>query len=428
MLESFFKLKEKGTDVKTEFLAGLTIFLTMLYIVPVNAIILSSTGMDFDALIIATALVTSFVTILNGLWANTPIAMSVGMGMNAYFAFGLVGGMQIPWETALGIVFLSGIFFLVLSATKFRRWIIDSMPLDLRRAISSSIGMFLAFIGLKQMGIIVNDEATLVSLGDLTNIEVQLGLVGILTVFILSSRNIKGAFLISVITTSIIAYILGIAQAPSEFTSAPVSIAPIAFELDILSALSLSLLPVIVVFVVTDMFDSLGTLAGIGSRAKLFDKDSKELQKTLESDAVATVSGSLLGVSTTTAFIESASGVEEGGRSGLTALFVGVLFILPIFFLPLFKAIPQNAIYPVLVMTGALMFSELAYINLKDKIVAISSFVMIIMMPLTFSITDGIASGFVVFVILKVLNQNFKSLNLGTVLIFLISLVALIVR
>ena len=428
MLESFFKLKEKGTDVKTEFLAGLTIFLTMLYIVPVNAIILSSTGMDFDALIIATALVTSFVTILNGLWANTPIAMSVGMGMNAYFAFGLVGGMQIPWETALGIVFLSGIFFLILSATKFRRWIIDSMPLDLRRAISSSIGMFLAFIGLKQMGIIVNDEVTLVSLGDLTNIEVQLGLVGILIVFILSSRNIKGAFLISVVITSIIAYILGIAQAPSEFTSAPVSIAPIAFELDILSALSLSLLPVIVVFVVTDMFDSLGTLAGIGSRAKLFDKDSKELQKTLESDAVATVSGSLLGVSTTTAFIESASGVEEGGRSGLTALFVGVLFILPIFFLPLFKAIPQNAIYPVLVMTGALMFSELAHINLKDKIVAISSFVMIIMMPLTFSITDGIASGFVVFVILKVLNQNFKSLNLGTVLIFLISLVALIVR
>ena len=423
-----FKLKEHGTDVKTEFRAGFTTFLTMMYIVPVNAIIMSKTGMDFGALVTATALITIFATILNGLWANTPIAMSVGMGLNAYFTFGLVLGMKIPWQTALGIVFISGVLFLILSFTKFRVWIMQSVPVDLRRAISAGIGAFIAFIGLKEMGMVVANPAVLVGLGDFSDPKVILGVVGLVLTFGLFTLRVKGAFIIAILATSAVAWIFGIASFPTEFISMPASISSIAMHLDITSALTLALFPVIITFMITDLFDSLGTLTGVGFRAGIFKDDGKELQRTLEVDAGATVGGTLLGVSTTTSFIESASGVEEGGRTGLTAVATGLFFILTLFMMPFFKEIPPNAIYPILVVVGVLMFSEVANINFEDNSVAVATFFIVIMMPLTYSITNGLAFGFISYLLLKLIKREIQDVNIGIITLAAVSMIAFLVH
>ncbi|MEN8717366.1 MAG: NCS2 family permease [Sulfurovum sp.] len=428
----FFKLEKNGTNVKTEFFAGLTTFLTMMYIVPVNGFILADAGLPMDAVITATALITILATLFSGLWSNTPIAMSVGMGLNAYFSYGLVLGMEIPWQTALGIVFISGVLFVILSLTNFRVWIMTSIPMDLRRAISAGIGAFIAFIGLKQMGIIVDNPATLVSIGDFSKPEVLIGILGLILAVTFYSYRVKGAFIVSILLTSIVAWFFGIGQVPETLFSAPASISPIAFELDIVSALTLSLLPVIITFLITDMFDTLGTLTGVGTRAKLFqenNKDDKSLQKTLEADAVATTAGSLLGVSTTTSFIESASGVEEGGRTGLTAVFTALFFVTTLFMLPLFKSIPSNAIYPVLVVVGILMFTELGKIKFDaiDTASKTAIFLIVIFMPLTYSITNGIAAGFLLYSIVKLVRREFKDLNLGIIVITLISALAFII-
>ena len=428
----FFKLKQNGTSVKTEFSAGLTTFLTMMYIVPVNAIIMSKTGMPMDALITATALITVIATVLNGIWANTPVAMSVGMGLNAYFTFGLVLGMQIPWQTALGVVFISGIIFVVLSFTNFRIWVLKSIPDDVRRSISAGIGAFIAFVGLQQMGVVVNNDAVLVGLGNLKDPNVILGFVGLFFVILFWAWKVKGAFIIAVFTTSVIAWIFGIAPYPKEFTSLPASISPVFLELDIMGALSFALLPVIATFFVTDLFDSIGTLAGVGNRAGIFDESNQKgvekLEKTLEADAVATVAGSLVGVSTTTSFAESASGVEEGGKTGLTAVFCGLFFVLTIFMLPLFKAIPSNAIYPILVMVGVLMFSELGNINFKDPAIAISTFLIVILMPLTYSITTGLSFGFMAYLLVRIMRREWEYVNIGVVVLALISFIVFLVH
>ncbi len=429
----YFKLKEHNTSVKTELTAGFTTFLTMMYIVPVNGFILADAGLPMDAVVTATAIITILATLLSGLWSNTPIAMSVGMGLNAYFSYGLVLGMKIPWETALGIVFLSGILFVILSFTNFRVWIMTSIPMSLRRAISAGIGTFIAFIGLKQMGMIVNNDATLVGLGDFSNTNVFLGAIGLVLAFVFYAYRLKGAFIFSIAITSIIGWIFGIGEAPKEFFAAPASIEPILMQLDITSALTLSLFPVVITFLITDMFDTLGTLTGVGTRANLFqenNKDDKSLQKTLEADAVATVGGSLLGVSTTTSFIESASGVEQGGRTGLTAVFTAAFFILTLFMLPLFKSIPSNAIYPVLVVVGVLMFSELGKINFEnvDLATAAGAFFIVLLMPLTFSITNGIAAGFVTYTIIKLAKNEREDLNLGVILLTLISLLVFVLQ
>jgi len=422
----FFRLKEHNTTTSTEIRAGFTTFLTMLYIVPVNALIMSNAGMPMEALITATALITIIATILNGLWANTPVAMSVGMGVNAYFTYGLVIGMKMPWQSALGVVFISGIIFFTLSLTPFRIWIIESLPEDLRRAISAGIGTFIAFIGLKEMGIIVDNPATLVGLGDLSNVDTLLGIFGLIVVSALYSLRVKGAFILSILITSIVGWLFTPLSFPKEIFSMPSSISPIFFELDILSALKLSLLPVIITFLITDMFDSLGTLAGVGFRAGLFKKNSKDLEKTLQADGFATIMGSLMGTSTTTAFIESASGVEEGGRTGLTAVATGLFFILTLFLLPLFKSIPPNAIYPVLIMVGVLMFSELSKIDFTDTATAIASFLIVIMMPLTYSITNGLAFGFIAYLFIKLIKREFTDISLGMWLLSGISLLVFI--
>ncbi|WP_149712156.1 NCS2 family permease [Campylobacter concisus] len=428
----FFDLAQNKTSVKQEFGAGLTTFLAMMYIVPVNAIIMSKTGMPYEALITATALITIFSTILNGLWANTPVAMSVGMGLNAYFTFGLCIGMKVPWQTALGVVFLSGVIFVVLSFTNFRMWIIRSIPLDLRRAISAGIGTFISFVAFQQMGFIVNNDAVLVGIGNFKDPNVLLGVLGLFLVVCFWAWKIKGAFILAVLATSVIAWVLGIAPHPKEIFSTPASISPIFLELDIKGALSLALLPVVITFFVTDLFDSIGTLAGVGTRAGIFDENKKDgvvkLEKTLEADAVATAAGSLVGVSTTTSFVESASGVEEGGRTGLTAVFCGLLFILTLFMLPLFKAIPGNAIYPILVMVGVLMFAELASINFKDPAIAVATFFIVVLIPLTYSITNGLAFGFMSYVIVKLIKREFSDINLGVVVLALISFIVFLVH
>jgi len=426
MFESFFKLSEKNTSISTEMRAGFTTFLAMMYIVPVNAGIMSLTGMPFDALITATAVVTIIATIINGFWSNTPIAMSVGMGLNAYFTFGLVKGMGIPWQTALGIVMISGLIFLILSLTRFRVMILESVPMDIRRAISAGIGVFIAFIGLEGMKIIVNDDAVLVSLGNLHDPNVLLGILGFILAAIFYSYKIKGTFIFSILITSIIAWLFGLAKLPTDIISMPASMSPISFHFDLMSALSLSLLPVIITFLITDMFDTVGTLAGIGMRADLCKDGSKELQKTLEADAMASVIGGTLGTSTTTSFIESAAGVEDGGRTGLTAVITGLLFITTLFFLPIYKAIPENAIYPILVMIGVLMFSEIKNINFKDTTISISAFITIILMPLTYSITLGLSAGFVLYLILALFRKEFDKINIGTIILGIIGFLAFI--
>ena len=429
-----FKLKEHNTDVKTEFLAGFTTFLTMMYIIPVNGFILAHAGLPMGAVVTATALITILATLFNGLWGNTPVAMSVGMGLNAYFAYGLVEHMKIPWQTALGIVFISGIIFVILSFTKFRVWIMNSIPMDLRRSISAGIGAFIAFIGFKEMHIIVPDKATFVALGHFSDPHVLLGAFGIILTLTLYAYRVKGAFILAVAISSILGWaFIGDLKFPTEYLSMPASIEPIAMQLDIMSALTLTLAPVIITFLITDMFDTLGTLTAVGARANLFQDDTtkdKALEKTLEADAAATVAGSLLGVSTTTSFIESASGVEAGGRTGLTSVFTAMFFVLTLFMLPIFKAIPEPAILPVLVAVGVLMFMELGRMNFKDMDVATAaaSFFSILLMPLTFSITNGLAAAFVTYTAIKLAKREFKDLNLGVIIIALISVIVFVIH
>jgi AGZA family xanthine/uracil permease-like MFS transporter len=404
-----FKLKENHTTVKTELIAGMTTFFAMLYIIPVNASIMSAAGMPFGALVTATALMTIFASIFNGLFSNTPIAMSVGMGLNAYFAYGLVNAMKIPWESALGIVFLSGVLYIIISITPLRQWMIETIPLDVKRAVSAGIGAFIAFIGLKEMGVVVNSDATLVTLGNLKDPAVLLGLFGLIIGLYFSIKKFKGALILSIVITACVAWVFGLATLPKTLFSMPASIMPIALHVDIASAFSLALLPVIITFLVSDLFDTLGTLTGVGLRANMFnDHRSKELEKTIQADGVATAVSALVGVTSTTSFIESAAGVEAGGRTGLTAVTTGVLFLLPLFMLPFFEAIHTNAIYPVLVIVGALMFSELRSIDYSNPAIVFSTFFMVMMMPLTYSITNGLMLGALIYVLVEIMQGNFE--------------------
>jgi len=423
MILDRFKLQQNGTTIKKEFIAGLTTFVAMLYIIPVNAGIMSQAGIPFDALVSATALITIIATIANGLWANTPIAMSVGMGLNAYFTFGLVIGMKIPWQTALGVVFISGVLYVLIALTPIRRWIIDTIPLDIKRASSAGIGAFIALIGLKEMGIIVSSKATLVTLGDISDPHILFGLFGLVVALLLSILKIRGALILSILITSSLAWISGFSPLPKEVVSAPASISDIAFELDIKDALSLILLPAIITFLITDIFDTIGTLVGVGLRADLFkDNNSTKLQKTMEADAASTVVSGLFGVTSSTAFIESATGIEEGGRTGLSAVFTGLLFILPLFFLPIFEAIPSFAIYPILIIVGSLMFSELGRIDYSDDAVKYATFFIVLMMPLTYSITNGLMIGAFVYSAIKLFKKEFDVLMSAMGLMALIAI------
>ena len=392
----------------------MTVFLAMLYIIPLNALILSQAGMPYDALITATALITILATATNAIYAKTPIALSVGMGLNAYFTFGLVKGLGMPWQSALGIVFVSGLIFVLLSLTPFRRIALQQIPIDLRRSIGAGIGAFLAFIALKQMGIVVADPATLVTLGSLSEPAVLLGLGVTLLIIILHTNNVPGAFVIAIATGAITAWISGLSQLPQTLFSMPASIAPIALELDFSAFSALTVIPIVIAFLVTDIFDSVGTLSGVGGR--IF-KDESKLEKTFQVDALFSSIGALFGLSTVTSFVESAAGVEQGGRTGLSTLITALLFILTLFMLPLFSAIHPNAIYPVLIVVGILMFNDVAKIDFSDFAIASSSFITIIMIPFTSSIATGLALGMVSFVIVKMAQRDFKALNIELLLL-----------
>ncbi|EAK0436879.1 NCS2 family permease [Campylobacter lari] len=434
----FFKLKEHNSDVKTEIYAGIATFLAMIYIIPVNANIMSNSGMPLEALIVATALVTIIATTFSAFFSNTPVAMSVGMGLNAYFTFSVCNTYQIPWQSALGAVFLSGIVFTLLSFTNFRIWVIKSIPNDLRRAISAGIGTFIAFMGLVQMGIITKSEATLVGLGDFSSTKVLFGLFGLFLVFVFWAWRIKAAFILAVFVSALCAWIFGIdgAKFPEQLLSLPVisgdnGLSAIFGKLDIKGALELSMIPIVLTFFVTQLFDSVGTITGVGSRGKIFDdpkQGEKKLGKTLGADAASSAMGAVVGTSTVTAFVESSAGVEAGGRTGLTALVTAICFVFTLFLLPVFKAIPANSIYPILVLVGVLMFMEVANINFKDKAIAVSAFFIIIMMPLTYSITTGFAFGFIVYLFMRIMQKEFDKINLGIIVLSAISLLVFLLQ
>ncbi|AKF25251.1 guanine permease [Sulfurovum lithotrophicum] len=412
----FFKLKEHGTDVKTEVIAGVSTFLAMLYIIPVNAAIMSEADIPYDALVTATAVMTILATLINAFWSNTPVAMSVGMGLNAFFTFGLVKGMGMTWQTALGVEVVSSTLYVLVTMTPLRRWLIETMPMDFKRAVSAGIGAFISFIGLEQLHIIVKSDATLVTLGKLNEAPVLMGIFSLLLALFLLLRKVQGAFIVSIAATTVLAWLLGISELPKSFISMPASMSPILFKMDIMEVLKLSMVPVLLTFLITDIFDTIGTLTGLGLRAGLFEgKRSVALEKSIEADAAGTFLSGFAGVTSTTPFIESAAGVEAGGRTGLTALVTALLFILPLFALPFFKAIPSFAIYPVLILVGTMMFSELRSINYDDPAMQYSTFFTVLGMPMTYSITDGLMLGALVYVAVKVMNGEMQEISKGMI-------------
>lgn len=399
-MEKLFQLKEHGTTVKQEIIAGVTTFLTMAYIIFVNPSILSMTGMDKGALITVTCLASAIGTAITAFWVNAPLAMAPGMGLNAFFTFTLVLGNGATWEQALGVVFISGVIFLALTFSGLREKIIDAIPAEIRLAVGAGIGLFIAFIGMQGMGLIVSNPATVVALGKF-NLNVVLGLVGFAIMGFLEMKKVKGGILIGIVATTVLGIIFGAVQLPSQIISMPPSPAPIALKLDVLGAIKPVFLGSIFSFMFVDLFDSLGTIMACAHEAEMIDEKGKikNVSKILEADAIATVIGSLLGTSTTTTFVESASGIAVGGRTGLTALTTAVLFAISLFFSPIIGVVPAFATAPALILVGVYMFKNLLDIDFHNIEVAIPCFLIIIMMPLTYSISIGISFGFISYIL-----------------------------
>jgi adenine/guanine/hypoxanthine permease len=411
-MEKLFKLKEHGTSVKVEVLAGLTTFMTMAYILIVNPLILADAGMDFGAVFTATAISAAVGTLVMALLANLPFALAPGMGLNAFFAYAVVLGMGYSWEFALTAVFLEGIIFLILTAFNVREAIVNSIPKNIKKAISVGIGLFIAFIGLTNAGIIVNTGGTIVSLGEVTSGVGLLAIIGILITGILLVFKVRGALLLGIIATTLIGFPMGITSAPSG-SWAPPSLAPIFFKFDFSNIFSMDMLIVLFTFLFVDMFDTVGTLIGVSTKAGLVDKDGNipKVKAALFADAVGTTVGAILGTSTVTTYVESAAGVAEGGKTGLTAFTAAILFLVALFLSPLFLMIPGAATAPVLVIVGLFMMSPIKEIDLEDYTEAIPAFLTIIMMPLTYSIAEGIMFGMLSYIVLKALTGKAKDVH-----------------
>lgn len=414
MFENYFQLKKHNTDVRTEFMAGLTTFLTMAYILAVNPGILGKTGMDPHAVFTATAIGSIAATLVMALYANLPFALAPGMGLNAFFAFTVVLGMGYSWEFALTAVFLEGIIFILLTFFKIRELIVDAIPLTIKHAISAGIGLFIAFIGLHGAGIVVSDKATLVTLGNLNNPTVWIALSGLLITGILLALRIKGALIWGIFASTFIGIPLGITHFPhASLVQLPPSIAPIFFKFQWHHILTINMLIILFTFLFVDMFDTVGTLVGVASKANMLTKEGKlpGINKALLADAIGTTFGAMVGTSTVTTYVESAAGVAEGGRTGLTALTTAILFILALFLAPVFLMVPEAATSPVLIVVGSFMMSPVQKINFADYTESIPAFLTIITMPLAYSIADGIAFGMISYVILKVLSGRHKDVN-----------------
>ncbi|AUB78571.1 MULTISPECIES: NCS2 family permease [Spiribacter] len=404
MLDRYFELAESGTTIRRELLAGLTTFLTMAYIVVVNPSILSETGMNWGAVFVATCLAAALGSLIMGLYANYPFGLAPGMGLNAYFTYGVVLGMGIAWQTALGAVFLSGILFLIISVLPIREWLINAIPLSLKMAISAGIGFFLAIIALQNAGVVVNSDATLVTLGDLTAVPTLLAMLGFAIMVALSYREVPGAVLIGILAVSLIGVPFGVAEFDGV-VSMPPDPSPTFLQMDVAGALELGLVSVVLVFLFVDLFDSTGTLVGLSHRAGFLDRDGRlgRLRSALVADSGASIGGALFGTSTTTTYIESASGINAGGRTGLTAVVIAVLFLLSLFFLPVVSAIPGYATAPALLFVACMMVRGLAELDWDDITDTGPAVVTAIAMPLTYSIADGMGLGFITYVLGKTL-------------------------
>jgi AGZA family xanthine/uracil permease-like MFS transporter len=418
-LKQFFKLEENKTNVKTEVLAGITTFMTMAYILVVNPVILSSTGMDFGGIFTATALSSLIATFMMALYANYPFALAPGMGLNAFFAFTVVlGHMGKSWEFALTAVLIEGIIFILLSFIKAREAIFESIPLNLKNAVSVGIGLFIAFIGLSGAEIVKAGDGTLVALGELTSGAPLLAIIGIIITGLLLAKNVKGALLIGIIATTIIGIPMGVTILPDNFNtivSMPPSLKDVAFKfVGFDQIFSFEMLVVVFTFLFVDIFDTVGTLAGVATKANMLDKEGKlpRVGAALMSDAVGTVVGACLGTSTVTTYVESASGVAEGGRTGMTSLTTAAMFGVALFFAPLFTLVPSAATAPALVIVGLFMMSPITKINFNDYTEAIPAFLTIVMMPFAYSIAEGIVFGMVSYVILKAITGKFKEVSL----------------
>lgn len=400
MLDRIFKLKDHGTTVSRETAAGVTTFLTMAYIIFVNPNILGTAGMDKGAVITATILASAFGTLLAGLWANVPFAMAPGMGLNAFFAFTLVIGGGVTWQTALGVVFVSGVFFLALTLLGVRKYIVAAIPVNLRLAIAAGIGLFITFIGLRNLGLITGDPDTLVTLGPL-NIRVLLGLAGLLLIIVLEIRKIRGSILVGILGATLLGVVAGQVQLPDAVVSSPPSLAPVLLQMDLGGALQWGMWGAIFSFMFVDLFDSVGTIVACSYEAGMVAEDGSiaRLDRVLEADAISTIAGALLGTSTTTTYIESGAGIAAGARTGLANVVTAGLFLAALLFTPVIGMVPGFATAPALIVVGVFMFRNVALIDFRSFSLGAPAFLTIILMPMTSSISMGLAFGFVAHII-----------------------------
>ena len=428
MIERFFKLKERKTSVRQEVLGGVTTFLTMAYIIFLHPNMLAETGMDKNALITITCLASFIGTIIVGIWANVPFALAPGLGLNSFFTYSVVMGMGVDWPTALGVVFISGILFLILTFSGFREKIVHSIPVSLRLAVPAGIGMLITFVGLKNMGLIISNSSTLLHMGPITP-TVMLSLIGLILIVLLEIKKIKASILLGIIFIVIMAIIFGYIQPPEAFVSTPPSITPIAFKLNILQALKVSLIGVIFSFLFVDLFDSVGTIIACAYEAKLVEKDGRisGIDKILGSDAISTVIGSIFGTSTITTYIESASGISAGARTGLAAIVTGVLFLAAPFFSPIIQIVPGYATAPALIIVGLYMFRNIQKINFAELEESIPAFLTIIIMPFTGSISTGLTFGFLSYILVKIIAGKSSQISIILWIIGLLALINLII-
>ena len=415
MLDSLFKLNVNDTNIKKEILAGFTTFITMSYIIFVNPQIMSSTGMDFGAVFVGTCLAASIACFIMGFVANWPVGLAPGMGLNAFFTYSVVGEMGYSWETALGAVFLSGILFFIMSVTPLRKWMIDSIPTNLRIAMASGGGFFIGFIGLKNGGIIVSNDATFLSLGDFSNIETLLSALGFLLIAILTIRNFKGSIIISILVITLLSLTFGLVEF-NGVISYPPSLGPVFLHLDIIGAIDIAMISIIASFLFVNLFDTTGTLFGVATRANFIDEKGNisNLDKALKCDSSTSIIGTFFGCAPVTSYVESSSGIEAGGRTGLTAITIGFLFLFSIFLSPLASIVPSYATSGALIYVSFLILSGLEKLDWTDLSELIPSLIIVVMIPLTFSIADGISLGFIAFIVMKIASGNIKSISSGS--------------
>jgi AGZA family xanthine/uracil permease-like MFS transporter len=421
LIENTFNLESNNTSIKQEFIAGFTTFITMAYIIFVNPQMMAASGMDLGASFVGTCIAAAIACFAMGFYSNWPVGLAPGMGLNAFFTYTVVGEMGYSWEVALGAVFLAGILFVIISVTPLRQWMLNSIPMNLRIAMGAGVGLFVGFIGLKTGGIIVQNEATFLSLGNFRNIETLLAAIGFLLILVLAVRKVVGAIIIGVLAVTILGLLLGLIQF-NGIVSSPPDLKPILLKLDILGVLDVAMISVITSFLFVNLFDTAGTLLGVASRANLIEDSGKiaNLDKALKADSTASVAGSFLGCSPVTSYVESSAGVEAGGRTGLTAVIIGIFFLIAIFFSPIASMVPSYATAGALVYVAILMLGGMERLDWSDNTELLPALIMIIMIPLTFSIANGIAIGFIAYVVLKIAARKTLDISMGAWFLFLI--------